>query len=228
VEDRSPNSLLLVFTNCKGPAEEEALAQWYNLEYVPAVAATGLFASASRWLNTDYPAIAEHKGLTIFEDGADPVVTHTKLLKRSSFKWLDHGGRKHPSLTDAKPMLFTKIATVNRPGTSMAGKKSQGFMLVFSDCTDRAGEAEFNKWYTEEHLPGVISRWGFYTASRWLNVKPQPGDRKYLALYEYENDPTEMFKAMHERLSGLSKGVRTVKTPSGLANTIHWLFRRVG
>jgi hypothetical protein len=59
------------------------------------------------------------------------------------------------------------------------------FMLIVA--TDVAGEMEeeFNKWYDNEHIPGLLKVPGVLNAQRYISVNGSP---KYFAIYEHENE----------------------------------------
>lgn len=57
-------------------------------------------------------------------------------------------------------------------------------------------DAEFNRWYNEQHIPDVLNVPGFVCAQRFqLSDTQMPGNtnkgHKYLALYEIETDDLE-------------------------------------
>ena len=70
-------------------------------------------------------------------------------------------------------------------------------MVVGSNPTDPAREAEFNEWYTDTHLDDVLRVAGFHVARRYslsdarpmVGTKPSPF--RYLAIYEVESDDLE-------------------------------------
>ena len=65
----------------------------------------------------------------------------------------------------------------------MANKKGTALLMVWADIpADK--EAEFNKWYNEEHLAELLSIPGVLNAARYEAVKSGP---KHLACYELEN-----------------------------------------
>ena len=65
----------------------------------------------------------------------------------------------------------------------MANKKGSGMLMVWCDVpADK--EAEFNRWYNEEHIAERLSIPGFLGAARYEAVKGGP---KHLAVYELEN-----------------------------------------
>lgn len=65
------------------------------------------------------------------------------------------------------------------------GSKNRALLLVMMDI-DPEHEAEFNRWYDEEHVPERMAIPGFLSARRYRAIEGEP---KYLALYELE-DPS--------------------------------------
>jgi len=65
----------------------------------------------------------------------------------------------------------------------MTAKKGTGLLMVWAEVpADK--EAEFNRWYNEEHLRERLSVPGFLSAARYEAVKSGP---KHLACYELES-----------------------------------------
>ena len=64
--------------------------------------------------------------------------------------------------------------------TAKAQRKGDGLLLVFSDVAPEH-DAEFNRWYNEEHIPERLSIPGVLDAARYQAVQGGP---KYLACYE--------------------------------------------
>ncbi|HEX2440584.1 MAG TPA: hypothetical protein VHT71_19890 [Methylomirabilota bacterium] len=65
----------------------------------------------------------------------------------------------------------------------MASKKGTGLLMVWADVpADK--EAEFNRWYNEEHLAERLAIPGFLSGARYEGVKGGP---KHLAVYELES-----------------------------------------
>ena len=67
----------------------------------------------------------------------------------------------------------------------MAKTRGTGLLMLWTDV-DPAHEAEFNRWYDEEHIRHLLEVPGFLSACRYVALKGGP---KYLAMYELE-DPT--------------------------------------
>ncbi|MEK7385635.1 MAG: hypothetical protein AABZ83_04275 [candidate division NC10 bacterium] len=64
----------------------------------------------------------------------------------------------------------------------MAKTRGTGLLMLWCDV-DPEHEAEFNRWYDEEHIKHLLSVPGFLNAGRYVAVKGGP---KYLAMYELE------------------------------------------
>ena len=65
----------------------------------------------------------------------------------------------------------------------MAAKKGTALLMVWADVPGDK-EAEFNRWYNEEHVAERLAVPGFLSAARYEAVKGGP---KHLACYELEN-----------------------------------------
>lgn len=65
----------------------------------------------------------------------------------------------------------------------MADAKPRGLLLVMIEV-EPGYEAEFNRWYNEEHVPERLGCPGFLNARRFVAIEGEP---KYLALYDLES-----------------------------------------
>jgi hypothetical protein len=65
----------------------------------------------------------------------------------------------------------------------MAKTRGTGLLMVWADI-DPEHEAEYHRWYDEEHIAELLSVPGFLSAGRYEALKGSP---KYLALYELES-----------------------------------------
>src|SRR5262245_63220633 len=78
----------------------------------------------------------------------------------------------------------------------MPNKKGTGLLMVRADVpTDK--EAEFNRWYNEEHLAERLAIPGFLGAARYEAVKGGP---KHLAYYELDG-PAVLASEAYKRVS---------------------------
>lgn len=65
----------------------------------------------------------------------------------------------------------------------MAKTRGTGLLMVWTDV-DAEHEAEFNRWYDEEHMKRLAAVPGFLSGGRYVALRGGP---KYLAMYELED-----------------------------------------
>jgi len=65
----------------------------------------------------------------------------------------------------------------------MSKTRGTGLLMVWTDI-DAEVEADFNRWYDEEHISRLLQVPGFLSAGRYVAIKGGP---KYLAMYELED-----------------------------------------
>ncbi|MBS0642565.1 MAG: DUF4286 family protein [Acetobacteraceae bacterium] len=65
----------------------------------------------------------------------------------------------------------------------MPKTRGTGLLMAWTDV-DPAHEAEFNRWYDEEHINHLLKVPGFLSAARYRAMRGGP---KYLAMYELED-----------------------------------------
>lgn len=76
--------------------------------------------------------------------------------------------------------------------------------VVLTNPTSPEDEAEFNRWYTEQHLPDVLRVPGVVSAQRYKRTAQQRGSGpqpwNYLALYECDAaEPNVVTNGIQER-----------------------------
>jgi hypothetical protein len=79
---------------------------------------------------------------------------------------------------------------------------------------DPANEADFNRWYEEEHLDERMAIPGFINARRFQAIEGGP---KYLALYDLES-PEVLQSAPYQRIVGPNKSAWTKRMESQFFN----------
>jgi len=67
--------------------------------------------------------------------------------------------------------------------TTMSKTRGTGLLMVWSDV-DAEFDAEFNRWYDEEHISRLLEVPGFLSAGRYTALRGGP---KYLAMYDLED-----------------------------------------
>ena len=84
-----------------------------------------------------------------------------------------------------------------------------GLLLLMTDI-DPANEADFNRWYEEEHLDERMRIPGFINARRFTAIEGGP---KYLALYDLESrDVLQSAAYRHVVGAGKSAWTRRMET----------------
>ena len=91
-----------------------------------------------------------------------------------------------------------------------------GLLLMMTDI-DPANEADFNRWYEEEHLDERMRIPGFLNARRFTALEGGP---KYLALYDLES-PAVLQSAPYRQVVGAGKSAWTRRMETQFVN-----FRR--
>ena len=113
----------------------------------------------------------------------------------------------------------------------MVRKKGTALLMVYTDV-DIEHDAEFNRWYNEEHIPERLSAPGFLDGARYEALKGGP---RYLAVYELEsaealqsdeylrmsNNPTPWTQRMSPNVVGRGM-VRNVYTQIYPTNPTPW------
>ena len=61
--------------------------------------------------------------------------------------------------------------------------QGKGLLAVWTDIPAHI-EADFNRWYDEEHLARLLAVPGFLSAARYVALRGGP---RYLAMYELED-----------------------------------------
>ncbi|MET0987827.1 MAG: hypothetical protein ABW034_20715 [Steroidobacteraceae bacterium] len=102
----------------------------------------------------------------------------------------------------------------------------RALMLVFSQPTAAGVEAEYNRWYSEKHLPDRTRVPGIVSATRYKldkSILPIPGitgdPRSYLAVYEVEGNTSEdLARFAQELRKALDTGVADIHPTLDMVN----------
>ena len=95
-------------------------------------------------------------------------------------------------------------------------------MVVMMDV-DPEDEAEFNKWYNEQHIPERLEIPGYVSARRFKLDNGEGGVLKYMCLWEMEDasalqhemykaqsaDPTALYERVTKTVKARARGVYT-------------------
>ncbi len=168
------NGLLLTMTE-PPPAMEEEFNAWYDTEHMAERLAIPGFISARRWV---YPRAKPGTGkyLATYELTSADVLTTPE--------YISHVGEHFTPWTKrciGRLSVFRRwAATQTVPGTAQPAPEARALMVAMGD-SPAEHEAEFNKWYDEEHLPILAVVPGVLSARRFFDPTGKP---RHIALYE--------------------------------------------
>ncbi|MCK9899885.1 hypothetical protein CC117_21700 [Parafrankia colletiae] len=72
----------------------------------------------------------------------------------------------------------------------------RGVLIAQSSPVSAELEEEYNRWYDEDHIPGILQVPGFLAARRYHvreagHLQVPPGSFRYLTIYEIETDDVD-------------------------------------
>jgi|FaiFalFF_MnMetaG_3_1042247.scaffolds.fasta_scaffold01479_5 hypothetical protein len=183
MEGRYPVGIRYVTANCTDPLGEEEFNRWYDAVHLSDMVATGLVSHPTRYRNAD-PLLRGARYLAIYEVEREGLLaTIPEEIVGRFFPMWQAQGRIHPALQVVERQMWRRTGPAFT--TAKTGKAPiTGLLAIQSHCADPAREGEFNAWYNEQHVPDVLATGLFHTAYRFEAVLPQPGQDRYLALYE--------------------------------------------
>ena len=216
MEGRFPRSLLYVLADCKDPAREAELDDWRRNTRLPDVLASGLFHRPVRFVSVAAPQDRDAHCLVTWESDGDAPRELLRKLTELDRDWI------HSSLG---PSSVRMLRSIDGGFWSRSyRRKVNGIMVVSSNCSDPAREEEFNDWYSNIHLPDVLSTGGFHTAYRYEDVSPVESIGKYWAIYETDVDPVEAARTLDARRDWFVANNRRTDTTRPVRRS---LYRRV-
>ncbi len=62
------------------------------------------------------------------------------------------------------------------------------FILLVANEPSPEVEEEYNRWYTEKHIPDMFAFKGMKKATRFRRIGDGPGTSKYMAVYEFDSE----------------------------------------
>lgn len=83
----------------------------------------------------------------------------------------------------------------------------KSLMVVFSNPKGAGEEVEYNRWYTDKHLPDVVGVPGIVSATRYrldkaVSMGEIPANSSgYLAIYELEAETTDELNAINAAMA---------------------------
>ncbi|KIY70237.1 hypothetical protein CYLTODRAFT_392388 [Cylindrobasidium torrendii FP15055 ss-10] len=182
---------------------DDELTQWYEEGHGPARLTVDGYLSAQR-----YQAIDSQKPtwLMVYETtdaAAADSPAYAALRESAPAK----DGEVLRSLSSFSRRIYNHIGTFVPPEPDPSASLPGRYLLNVEFEVTAEMEAEFNKWYEEEHMPMLARVPGWLRGRRFTFEKESPVGRgdaagqpilKYLAIHELENNSfaeTEEFKA---------------------------------
>jgi hypothetical protein len=222
MDGRFAKNLLYVLTSCKDPAEDAEFNEWYDNTHLPDVLSSGLLRNPVRFVRaTDAAEDREPRYLATWESDTE---TPDRLLQEVTElgQSLLQRGRVHPSLRLKHMGMLRRID--GGFWSRRHGQEVAGVMVVSSNCTDPAREDEFNDWYSNIHLPDILSTGAFHTDYRYEDINPQESVGKYWAIYETDIDPVRAAEILDARREWFVANNRRTDTIDPVRRS---LFRRI-
>jgi hypothetical protein len=147
------------------------VAAWYRDERLPQHAAAADVLAAERFVSIDDANVSV---VVCDLDGA-PAAASSAVHGQPS--------PRAQRIAAASKLLMGFEGRQTLPGDA-ASPRGAGGLLVNAMSAAPAGEAEFNRWYDEEHIPALSAVPGCMLARRFVTTNGCA--RKYLALYHLE------------------------------------------
>lgn len=165
-----PYGLLVAGFNYSNVAEDE-FNDWYDKEHVPERLRTKGFINAQRWLGADDPKVS----IATYD------LESLDVLQSASYKAI--GGENlsvwSKRMTGKCQRICRFEADQTLPGRQ-AGPADAGGMMMFAMNVPAEVDADYNKWYNEEHIPALSKVPGCLCARRF---KMTGGTHRYVAIY---------------------------------------------
>ena len=168
--------LLLTLTEPR-PEQEAEFNAWYDTEHIVERLSIPGFLSARRWVADVQPG--EGKYLATYELVSPDVLLSDAYRERFSnpTAWTQRslGGT----------VVFRRWACEQiQPGEALPSMLSHALFVAIGDAP-LEHEAEFNRWYDEEHLPLLAQVPGVLRARRFFDPSGKP---RYVALYDLADE----------------------------------------
>jgi len=169
--------LLLVAFDFKN-AHADEFHDWYDLEHIPEREAVPGFGRCERWISEDDPTVA-----VASYDLDSPDVLQSDAYKAIAYENLSVWSKRVTAMCDRR-LRFEGEQSL--PGDLAAPEGAGGFLLNAMNVTPE-GEADFNAWYDQEHIPALSGVPGCLAARRFIAGGAGPDTRKYVAIYHLKD-----------------------------------------
>lgn len=173
-----PPGLLVVLTDI-APEQEAEFNRWYDTRHLPQLLSVPGFAAGRRYRCVE-GIDGTRKYLALYDLERYDVLKSDAMLAVA----------RPPQRTDEDREMIRRFQRALRADMTQiypaAGKTpppppNSGAMLVVGLVPEPEYEEEYNAWYDEEHIPGLLPVPGVLRARRFRAVEGAP---RYLAIYE--------------------------------------------
>lgn len=149
---------------------------WYETEHLPERSGVTGFLSAERWVN-----IADaNVSVSVYDLDSVAVLASAGYLA-IGYENVSPWTRRIAKLSE-RVLRFEGEQTL--PGDAVSPARAGG-LLVNAMSSAPEGEADFNRWYNEEHIPALAAVPGTLCARRFRATRTSKP--MYLALYHLES-----------------------------------------
>jgi hypothetical protein len=222
--------VLLAFTNAQG-GREQAFDRWYTDEHVPRVLEVEGVVGARRLEAVDgledgpqHP----YRFLAVYDIAAgESAATAERLVTV---------GPPMSEDVEGVPAAWCYEEVAPHVAADGAGDGPFDLMVVLTNPTP-GGEAAFNRWYDEIHIPDVLNTIGGYVgARRFRRIDGLPFNRDnpwaYMALYDmpkgamaYCHDRIKWSHAEHDDALAAGRTPAVVIAPEMSDERLAWFYR---
>jgi hypothetical protein len=114
----------------------------------------------------------------------------------------------------------------SNPGKVEARSVAKGLYVAFTSPAGEAADEEFNRWYSNHHLPEVLSLPGINSASRYRSLDDSPS-HAYMVLYELSaSDLRAVVARIHAEAAGRTPTAAMRRNPPTDFRLFEFLERR--
>jgi hypothetical protein len=149
---------------------------WYETEHLPERRGVPGFLSAQRWVNVDDPNVS----ISVY-DLDDVAVLSSPGYLAVGYDNISAWTKRIARLSE-RILRFEGAQTL--PGDAVSPARAGGLLVNAMNAAPE-GEAEFNRWYDEEHIPALASVPGTLCARRFRATSTSK--QIHLALYHLES-----------------------------------------
>jgi hypothetical protein len=158
-------------------AHADEFHDWYDHEHIPEREAIPGFGACERWIGVGEPSFSV---ATYDLDSID--VLRSEAYKSIAYDNLSVWSKRVTGMS--RRLLRFEGAQIT-PGDAAAPENAGGLLLNAMNVAPE-GEADFNAWYDEEHLPALAAVPGAMAARRYRSTEDGEGVRRYVAIYHLD------------------------------------------